>query len=199
MESRSDWDIYKGIAKTFSVLCQGHLGTEKDLVALPILHDTPAELGQAFGVEEWKKGEIEAIPGKTMPALIEVVRDYPNTYKKFTALGPLMTKIGNGGKGIAWNTEKEVEFLGALNRTVTEEGISKGLPRISTDIDASRGGAIARPRNQRTGRSKAWQALEKITGRQHSHLARPKEEEKIRFRDIQSQPAKSSHRQHGVG
>ena len=189
-ESRSDWDIYKGIAETFSALCQGHLGEEKDLVALPILHDTPAELGQAFGVEEWKKGEIEAIPGKTMPALIEVVRDYPNTYKKFTALGPLMTKIGNGGKGIAWNTEKEVEFLGALNRTVTEEGISKGLPRISTDIDASEVVLSLAPETNGQVAVKAWQALEKITGRKHSHLARPKEEEKIRFRDIQAQPRK---------
>ena len=189
-ESRSDWDIYKGIAEKFSALCQGHLGEEKDLVALPILHDTPAELGQAFGVEEWKKGEIEPIPGKTMPALIEVVRDYPNTYKKFTALGPLMTKIGNGGKGIAWNTEKEVAFLGALNRTVTEEGISKGLPRISTDIDASEVVLSLAPETNGQVAVKAWQALEKITGRQHSHLARPKEEEKIRFRDIQAQPRK---------
>ena len=37
-ESRSDWDIYKGLAKTYSELCTGHLGTETDIVALPILH-----------------------------------------------------------------------------------------------------------------------------------------------------------------
>ena len=54
-ESRSDWDIYKGIAKKFSELCKGHLGVEKDLVTLPILHDTPAELGQPFEVQDWKK------------------------------------------------------------------------------------------------------------------------------------------------
>ena len=67
-----------------------------------------------------------------------VERDYPNTYKKFTSLGPLMTKVGNGGKGIAWNTENEVKNLGELNYAVTEEGVSKGLPRIETDIDAAR-------------------------------------------------------------
>jgi nitrate reductase alpha subunit len=33
-----------------------------------------------------------------------VERDYPNVYKRFTALGPLMDKLGNGGKGIGWNT-----------------------------------------------------------------------------------------------
>jgi nitrate reductase alpha subunit len=37
-----------------------------------------------------------------------VERDYPNVYKRFTALGPLMGKVGNGGKGIAWNTQTEV-------------------------------------------------------------------------------------------
>ena len=136
-ESRSDWDIYKGLAKKFSQLCEGHLGVENDVVAVPILHDTPGELAQALTVQEWKKGETEAIPGKTMPALVEVERDYPNTYKKFTALGPLMTKIGNGGKGIAWNTEKEVDLLGQLNCLVTDDGISKGLPKIESDIDAS--------------------------------------------------------------
>ena len=45
-----------------------------------------------------------------------VERDYPNTYKKFTALGPLLAKLGNGGKGISWNTEEEVEYLRHLNR-----------------------------------------------------------------------------------
>lgn len=37
---------------------------------------------------------------------------------------------------------------------------------------------------------KAWQALGEITGREHTHLALHKEDEKIRFRDIQAQPRK---------
>jgi nitrate reductase alpha subunit len=37
---------------------------------------------------------------------------------------------------------------------------------------------------------KAWEALNKITGRDHTHLAKSKEDEKIRFRDIQAQPRK---------
>ena len=189
-ESRSDWEIYKGIAKRFSELCGGHLGVEKDLVALPILHDTPAELAQPLEVREWKKGEIEPLPGKTMPALIEVERDYPNTYKKFTALGPLMTKVGNGGKGIAWKTETEVEFLAKLNRVVEEEGVSKGMPRIESDIDASEVVLSLAPETNGEVALKAWEALSKITGRDHSHLAKSKEHEKIRFHDIQAQPRK---------
>jgi nitrate reductase / nitrite oxidoreductase, alpha subunit len=50
-----------------------------------------------------------------MPSVAIVERDYPNTYKRFIALGPLTTKLGNGGKGISWNTEAEVEDLRELN------------------------------------------------------------------------------------
>lgn len=189
-ESRSDWDIYKGIAKKFSECCDGHLGTETDIVALPILHDTPAEMAQAIDVKEWKKGECEPIPGKTMPKLVEVVRNYPDTYKKFTALGPLLTKMGNGGKGINWNTEEEVSFLGELNRTVKQEGVSKDLPAIETDIDAAEVILSLAPETNGHVAVKAWEALGKVTGRDHTHLARPKAEEKLRFRDLQAQPRK---------
>ena len=58
-----------------------------------------------IGVKEWSKGEVAPIPGKTMAAISVIERDYPNVYKRFTALGPLMSSIGNGGKGIAWKTE----------------------------------------------------------------------------------------------
>jgi nitrate reductase alpha subunit len=189
-ESRSDWEIYKGIAKTFSELCVGHLGTETDLVAVPILHDTAGELAQPFTVKEWKKGEIDPIPGKTMPALVEVERDYPNTYKKFTALGPLLSQLGNGGKGIAWKTEDEVQFLGELNHVVREDGVSKGLPRIETDIDATEVILSLAPETNGQVAVKAWSALGKVTGRDHAHLAKPKQDEKLRFRDLQSQPRK---------
>lgn len=37
---------------------------------------------------------------------------------------------------------------------------------------------------------KALAALSEFTGRDHTHLATNKEEEKIRFRDIQAQPRK---------
>ncbi len=163
---------------------------EKDIVAVPILHDTPAELAQPLQVKDWKKGECDPIPGKTMPTLVVVERDYPNTYKMYTSLGPLMSKIGNGGKGIAWNTETEVKQLGELNRLVTEEGISKGLPRIESDIDATEVILMLAPETNGHVAVKAWEALSKITGRDHTHLALPREDDKIRFRDVQAQPRK---------
>ena len=189
-EARSDWDIYKGLAKAFSEVCVGHLGVEKEIVLTPLMHDTPDELAQAIGVKDWARGECELIPGKTGPHMKVIERDYPNVYKKFTSLGPLMTKIGNGGKGIAWNTDTEVANLAALNGKVREAGVSQGLPSIDTDIDAAEVILMLAPETNGQVAVKAWEALSKITGREHAHLAIPREDEKIRFRDIQAQPRK---------
>ena len=189
-EARTDWEIYKGIAKKFSEVAEGVLGVEKDVVTVPLLHDTPGELAQPFDVKEWHKGECDLIPGKTAPNIMVVERDYPNTYKKFTSLGPLMEKLGNGGKGISWNTDEEVELLKALNHTVTEEGVGQGQPRIDSAIDAAEVILTMAPETNGNVSVKAWEALSQNTGRDHTHLAKPKHDEKIRFRDVQAQPRK---------
>ncbi len=182
-QSKSDWEIYKGFAKKFSELCEGHLGVEKEIVLNPIQHDTPGELAQP-DVKEWRKGECDLIPGKTAPSMKVVERDYPATFDRFTSLGPLLEKLGNGGKGIGWNTDHEVDFLKKLN------GERDGRAKIDTDIDACEMVLSLAPETNGEVAVKAWSALSKITGRDHTHLALPKQEEKIRFRDIQAQPRK---------
>jgi len=189
-ESRSDWEIYKGIAMAFSAMAPGELGVEQDVVLTPMMHDTPGEMGQPTEVKDWRKGEAKFIPGKTAPSITVVERDYPSIYKKFTSLGPLLDKLGNGGKGIGWNTEEEVHFLGKLNRVVTEEGVSQGRPRIDSDIDATEVVLSLAPETNGEVAVKAWEALSVQTGREHAHLARPKQDEKIRFRDLVAQPRK---------
>jgi nitrate reductase alpha subunit len=112
-----------------------------------------------------------------------VERDYPNLYKRFTALGPLMDKLGNGGKGIAWNTEHEVEHLKRLNGVVRR----RVRPRAWPDRHRHRRGRsvlMLAPETNGEVAVKAWEALSRFTGRDHTHLALPKEDEKIRFRDI---------------
>lgn len=187
--ARSDWEIYKGIAKAFSEVAPEILAKETDVVLAPILHDTPGEIAQALDVKDWKRGEVDPIPGKTMPQVAVIERDYPNLYQRFTSLGPLMTKLGNGGKGISWNTEHEVDFLGRLNGKV-EGGATDGLPQIETDIDAAEVILTLAPETNGEVAVKAWEALGKTTGRELTHLALPKEDEKIRFRDCVAQPRK---------
>lgn len=188
-ESKSDWEIYKGIAKAFSEVSVGHLGKETDVVTLPIQHDSAAEMGQPFDVRDWKKGQCELIPGKTAPHIMTVERDYPSTYARYTSLGPLMDKLGNGGKGISWNTQDEIDFLKKLNKT-QPSGVNQGRPKIETAIDAAEVILTLAPETNGQVAVKAWDALGKVTGRDHTHLARYKEDEKIRFRDIVAQPRK---------
>ena len=189
-QSRSDWDIYKGFARAVSELAPGHLGVERDLVLSPIAHDTPGELAQPFGVADWTRGECDLIPGKTGPQMSVVERDYPNLYRRFTALGPLMEKVGNGGKGIGWDTKTEVQQLRELNGTVPGNGPTQGMPRIDSDIDACEVILQLAPETNGHVAVKAWDALGRQTGRDHTHLALHREDEKIRFRDVQAQPRK---------
>ncbi|MCB1687499.1 MAG: nitrate reductase subunit alpha [Halioglobus sp.] len=189
-ESKSDWDIYKGIAKKFSEISEGNLGVEKDIVTVPILHDTPGEIAQPFDVVDWKHGECDLLPGVTAPNMVVVERDYPATYRKFTSLGPALGKLGNGGKGISWNTDEELELLAQLNYKVTDGGVGQGQPKIDTAIDAAEVILSLAPETNGNVAVKAWEALGKFTGLDHKHLALPKQDEKIRFRDLQAQPRK---------
>ena len=189
-ESRSDWQIFKSIAKQFSTLAEKHLGTQKDLVALPIMHDTPAELAQPLDVKDWKRGECEPVPGKTMPLLKVVERNFADTYKKFTSLGPLLVKLGNNVKGIDWNTEKEYEHLKEICYTIQDEGISKGMPSLEEDINVCETILTLAPETNGNVAVKSWDALAVKTGIDHAHLASARADDKITFRDIKAQPRK---------
>src|SRR5690606_18780833 len=112
--------------------------------------------------------------------------NYPETFARFTSLGPLLEKMGNGAKGMTWKTEHEVKLLGDLNGRHPESG----RPRINTDLDACETILMLAPETNGEVALRAWQALSKTTGRNHAHLAEGKEEEKIRFRDVAAQPRK---------
>lgn len=189
-ESRSDWQIFRLISKRFSELAGKHLGTRKDLVAVPMMHDSPGELAQPLGVKDWKRGECEPVPGKTMPVLKVVERDYANTYKKFTALGPLLVSAGNNVKGIDWNTEEEYEHLKLTSYTIEEEGISKGLPSLEEDINVCDTILSLAPETNGEVAWKSWQALSAKTGIDHTPLAANRRDDKITFADIKAQPRK---------
>ena len=189
-ESRSDWEIYKGIARKFTEIAGPELGTQTDVVTVPILHDTPGELAQPLDVQDWKRGECEPIPGKTMPQIVAVERDYTAVYDRFTSLGPLMEKLGNGGKGMSWDTSHEVDFLKQLNGTTSNGSTEAPGVRIESDIDAAEVILTLAPETNGEVAVKAWESLSKTTGRSHEHLALSRKDDKLRFRDLQAQPRK---------
>ncbi|WP_081476547.1 DUF2478 domain-containing protein [Neisseria mucosa] len=189
LQSKTDWEIYKGFAKKFSELAKDYIGVRKDVVLTPLMHDSPQELGQPFNPKDWKHGECDPIPGKTIPAITVVERDYGAIYEKFTSVGPLLEKVNNNGKGMAWDTKHEVEFLRKLNG-VQVNGAGKGQPKIETAIDACEMILTLAPETNGHVAKKAWEALGKATGRDHSHLINASEHTAIRFRDIVAQPRK---------
>ena len=73
---------------------------------------------------------------------------------------------------------------------MTEDGPTKGMARIDSDIDATEVVLMLAPETNGEVAVKAWEALSQMTGRDHAHLAITKEDEKIRFRDIAAQPRK---------
>ncbi|GHD61937.1 nitrate reductase subunit alpha [Jeongeupia chitinilytica] len=184
-QSKTDWEIYKAIAKKFTELAGPYLGVQKDLVLTPLMHDSPGELGQPFAPKDWKKGECELIPGKTAPNMTVVERDYARIYEKFTTIGPLLKNVNNGGKGIFWQTGHEIDELAALNGVA-----ANGQPKLDTAIDAAEMILTLAPETNGHVAVKSWAALSEVTGRDHTHLANGREHEKIRFRDVQAQPRK---------
>ncbi|EFE50577.1 hypothetical protein NEIELOOT_00735 [Neisseria elongata subsp. glycolytica ATCC 29315] len=188
-QNKTDWEIYKGFAKKFSELAKDYIGVRKDIVLTPLMHDSPQELGQPFDPKDWKHGECDPIPGKTMPAITVVERDYDAIYEKFTSVGPLLEKVNNNGKGMAWDTKHEVEFLRKLNG-VQASGAGKGQLKIETAIDACEMILTLAPETNGHVAKKAWEALGKATGRDHTHLINASEHTAIRFRDIVAQPRK---------
>lgn len=184
-QARSDWDIFRGIAKSFSEVAEGKLGVEYDVVTTPMMHDSPDELAQPFGGMDWRDGQHEPIPGQTMPNVHLVERDYPATHERYTSLGPLLEAKGNGGKGITWETAGEVSKLAA------EHGkAANGRPRMADVVQACDTVMSLAPETNGKVAVKAWKELERITGRQHAHLAAEKAGEHITFHDIQAQPRK---------
>jgi nitrate reductase alpha subunit len=188
-ESRTNWEQFKTIAKRFSELAADHLGEVRDLVATPLMHDSPGEIAQPE-VKDWRKGETEPIPGKTMPALSVVTRDYPNTYTMMTALGPLAVSPGVGSKGIMWTTEEEYESLKIMLGTVAAPGISHGMPLLETERQVAETILALAPETNGDTAVKSWEQLEQRTGRALRHLSVRRQGERYRFDDLNAQPRK---------
>src|SRR3546814_19240723 len=70
---------------------------------------------------------------------------------------------------------------------VQKDGPSKGMAQIETAIDATEVILMLAPETNGEVAVKAWADLGKKTGLDHTHLALPKEDEKIRFRAIRSE------------
>ncbi|MDN5763132.1 MAG: nitrate reductase subunit alpha, partial [Microlunatus sp.] len=133
-EAKSDFDAFHLIAEELSRQAKTHLGTRHDLVAVPMQHDTPGETSQPGGVvRDWTRGDVAPIPGKTMPALQIVERDYTAVADKLATVGPLADRLGFTVKNVTYRLEEQVERL-ASSTGVMRGGAGDGRPAIDTDV-----------------------------------------------------------------
>jgi nitrate reductase alpha subunit len=130
-ESKSDWQIFRAIARKFSDLSARHFpGPVEDLVASPLAHDSAAEIAQPR-IADWIDGEVEAIPGKTMPGLKIVRRDYRNVYNQYISYGPVARENGLGAHGTHYQIQDEYDKV--LRDTTTVEWDGGRYPSLYED------------------------------------------------------------------
>ncbi|TLF75793.1 nitrate reductase subunit alpha [Nocardia cyriacigeorgica] len=187
-EAKTDFDAFHRIARGFSWMAEKHLGVRKDIVAVPLQHDSPDAMAQAGGrVLDWKAGECEPIPGKTMPKLVVVERDYGKIAEKMAALGPLVETLGLTTKGVTTLPDQEVEYLAGMNGTVVS-GVAQGRPSLAKDTHAAE--AILALSGTTNGRLavEGFEALERRTGTEMADLAAEHEGKRITFADTQARP-----------
>jgi nitrate reductase alpha subunit len=187
-EARTDWDTFHTIARKFSELAAEHLGVRRDIVATPVLHDSPGELSQPRGeVADWRAGECEPVPGRTMPTLTVVERDYGAVAEQWAALGPLAEQLGANVKSASWIPDREVRWLAARNGRVSG-GVADGRPSLERAEQAAE--AILALSGVSNGRLSlaGFRSLEERCGVPLAALAEGTAEARITFQDAQTQP-----------
>jgi len=187
-QARSDYDAFQRLAQIFSELGKKHLGVRSDLVAFPLQHDTPTEASQPFGdVKDWKLGECDPIPGKTMPNLAVVERDFGAIAEKMAALGPNIENLGTVVKGITLKQQSTIDYLKKVNGTVSG-GVADGRPSIATaELACEAILALSGVSNGEIAVA-GFKELEKRTGQRIAHLAEDHQGKLITFADTQSRP-----------
>ncbi|MEM4493930.1 MAG: molybdopterin dinucleotide binding domain-containing protein, partial [Pyrobaculum sp.] len=167
-----------------------------DVVLTALMHDSAAEIAQPFGeVKDWKKGEVDPVPGKTMAAVTLVRRRYWDVYDMYITLGPLVVTTGVTAKGIPafkpvesykWLVEKNGATKAASDYVLSQCANVGGCPSIERDKQAAEAMLAISPESNGEVAYMAWSNLEKVVGLPLKDL--PAKEHRIAFNDIVAQP-----------
>ena len=185
-ESKSDWQIFESLAKKFSELATRHFPKPVwDLVATPLAHDTAAEIAQPQMLD-WKNGEVEAIPGKTMPGLKLVARDYTNLYNQYISFGPQVRANGLGAHGTHYNCEDLYEEAARILPVSVWNG--ERYPSLAADEDVCN--IILRFASVTNGELayRSYKDMEARVGLPLTHLAERNRGSRVSYKELQSRP-----------
>jgi nitrate reductase alpha subunit len=185
-EARSDWDIFRSVAKEVSKLSRRHLAEPvEDVVLTPLAHDSPDEVAQPR-IADWGRGDGKYVPGKSGPRITVVTREYTKLYEKYIALGPLVRENGLGAHGVKYAAADFYDELVAEGPTVI--AADRQCPSIARAKEAAN--AILRLAPETNGELayRAYQSIEKKTGLQLADLAEGSRHIRADFANLQAQP-----------
>ena len=185
-ESKSDWDIFRDISKRFSELAAKHLpGKTRDVVALPLAHDSPAEIAQP-AIKSWMDGEVEAIPGKTMPGFKVVERDYSKLYEQFCSYGRNVRENGLGAHGTHYAVDDFYDEAMAI--LPVERWDDTTYPSLRHAEDAAN--IVLRFATVTNGELayRSYENMEKKVGLPLTDLAAGNRHFRATYKDLQAQP-----------
>ncbi|MEW1921087.1 nitrate reductase subunit alpha [Pseudarthrobacter oxydans] len=187
-ETKTDFDTFHLLAREFSKMAKTHLGIRRDLVSVPLQHDTPGQLAQPGGtVRDWRKPDIPAVPGQNMPVFSVVERDYTTIADKLAAVGPLADKLGFTVKNVTYKLAGPLQRLSHSNGVMLG-GAADGRPAM--DTDAKMAEAILAFSGTTNGALsvQGFKDLEIRTGRKLADLSEGSEEKFITFAQTQAAP-----------
>jgi len=187
-ETKTDFDTFHLLAREFSRLAKTHLGIRRDLVSVPLQHDTPGQLAQPGGtVRDWRKPDIPAVPGQNMPVFSVVERDYTAIADKLAAVGPLADTLGFTVKNVTYKLAGPLQRLSHSNGVMLG-GAADGRPAM--DTDAKMAEAILAFSGTTNGALsvQGFKDLEIRTGRKLADLSEGSEEKFITFAQTQAAP-----------
>ncbi|MCP5464636.1 MAG: nitrate reductase subunit alpha [Deltaproteobacteria bacterium] len=185
-ESKSDWAIFKSIAKKTSELAKKHLPNPvTDVMNVPLMHDTPDEIAQPK-MQDWSKGECEPIPGKTMHKIACVERDYTKIYDKYVSFGPLVKEQGVSAHGI--NIPVADFYEEAIKNGPTVEWGGKKYPSLEQDEQVCETVLRFAPETNGELAYRAYQDEENHVGLKLTDLAEDARAIRMTYKDLFSQP-----------
>ncbi|WP_227878305.1 nitrate reductase subunit alpha [Arthrobacter dokdonensis] len=187
-ETKTDFEMFSLLAEEFSRQAAAHLGTRRDLVTVPMIHDTVGQIAQPGGVvRDWRQDGIDGVPGQNMPNFTVVERDYTAIAHKLAAVGPLADTLGFTVKDVNYKLAAALDSLAKANG-VMMGGFAHGRPAI--DTDAKMAEAILTLSGTCNGQLAVagFKELEKRTGVKLVDLAEGSEEKHITFAMTQAGP-----------
>jgi nitrate reductase alpha subunit len=185
-EAKSDWQIFGEIAKVTSETALKHLPEPiKDIVNVPLNHDTPAEISQPH-IKDWFKGECEAIPGITMHNMVITERDYTKIYEKYNNLGRNIRE-SIAGHGLVFKCDDFYDLLLKNEGHVNILG-NESYPSIKEDTEVINAILFLSSVTNGTLSGRAFDSASKNTGIDFSSVKPVNNEATFNYSDLVSQP-----------